>query len=94
MRDDGGRPFHVEKRRGMHTEIYNGSILWYPRAARLLRDRVRCFVLDLRDLTFFSPPLDTKLAMVRSCELEMEGREAGPVQLPPGLTRGGFGRGL
>jgi putative protease len=96
MRDDGGRPFFVEKRRGTHNEIYNGSILWYPRAVRLFVGRIGCFVLDLRDLSFLSLSLADKLDMLRRVERAAEGGEddAGAGSRLGSITRGGFARGL
>jgi U32 family peptidase len=96
MRDEGGRPFFVEKRPGGYTEIYNGSMLWYPRAVRTLSKSVDCFVLDLRDLSFCTLALPEKLDLLARCELALDGGEERQPGGPPypSVTRGGFGRGL
>ena len=96
MRDQGDRPFFVEKRPGLHTEIYNGSILWYPQAVRSLADRVRCFVLDLRDLSFVSLTLREKLSLLDVCEGggRAEEQEKVGASLYGRVTRGGFGKGF
>jgi U32 family peptidase len=96
MRDEAGRPFYVEKRPGRHTEIYNGSFLWYPQAVRALADGVRCFVLDLRDLSFVDLAVEAKLSLLDACERALAGEaDAGTgAKLYGSVTRGGFGRGL
>lgn len=96
MHDEGGRPFFVEKRPGGHTEIYNGSLLWYPQAVRLLAAQVRCFVLDLRDLPFASLTLPQKLDLLEACERggRQDGEEGMGARLYGRVTRGGFGKGF
>jgi putative protease len=62
--DELGVPFHIYKKAGAHTQIFNNAVLFIPEAVRLLRGMVSYFVLDIRSFPFYDLALADKKKIV------------------------------
>ncbi|MEW5814704.1 MAG: U32 family peptidase [Spirochaetota bacterium] len=98
--DEKNNPFHIVKRPWRHNELYNDSLLFYPKGIGALNGIINYFVLDFRNLGFHDLSLEIKIKIAdffTKCisdwnstlipEKEIRGL------LPP-ITKGHFNRGL
>jgi len=58
--DELDMPFHVCKRTGAYTQVFNNAVLFIPEAMHLLRGMISHFVLDMRSFPFYHPALADK----------------------------------
>ncbi|MBN2051180.1 MAG: U32 family peptidase [Spirochaetales bacterium] len=93
----GGGRFHIDKSPWQETRIFNDAILWIPEAVSRFRGQIDRFILDFRNLSFYSLSRETKGEIIDffSALLKGSGEKNRRDYKPPfPITAGLYRRGL
>ncbi|MFH0924216.1 MAG: peptidase U32 family protein [bacterium] len=99
--DEKNVPFHIYKKPGSYTQIFNDAILFFPKVINLFKGEIDHFVLDLRNYPFYNLSLDEKKLIVDYFKNILLGKEEGNQdkqkeikKILPNTTTGHFRRGI